>query len=406
MVRRPPLPAWVRGYQRGWLRGDMLAGVTITAYLIPQVMAYAEVARLPVVVGIWASVGALLAYAALGSSPQLSVGPESTTALMTAAALAPLAVSSSSRYAELAAALALVVAGICVLGWLGGLGFLADLLSRPVLIGYMAGVAAIMVASQLGKLTGIPVEAEAFVPQVREVVTNLDQAHTPTLVLGLVTLVVMLTGSAFFPRAPMALIGMLGAAAAVALLDLRADGVTVIGTIPAGLPVPSLPRVSLDAVASLVPAALGVAFVAYTDNVLTGRAFADRQKVRIDPRRELLALGAANVGAGLMQGFPVSSSGSRTAIGDAVGSRTQLTSVVTAIVTMLAVLLARPLLAAFPTAALGAVVVYAATRLVDVPEFRRLGRFRTSELLIAVATTAGVLAVGVLQGVLVAVGLS
>src|SRR6476646_10402130 len=165
-----------------------------------------------------------------------------------AAALASLGIASSTRYAELAAALALVVAGICVLGWLGGLGFLADLLSRPVLIGYMAGVAAIMVASQLGKLTGIPVEAEAFVPQVREVVTNLDQVHTPTLVLGLVTLVVMLIGSAFFPRAPMALIGMLGAAAAVALLDLQADGVTVIGTIPAGLPVPSLPRVSFDAV--------------------------------------------------------------------------------------------------------------------------------------------------------------
>ena len=406
MVPRPPLPAWVHGYERRWLRGDVLAGVTITAYLIPQVMAYADVAGLPAVAGIWASVGALLLYALVGTSPQLSVGPESTTALMTAAAIAPLAASSSTRYAELAAALSIVVAGYCLLGWLGGLAFLADLLSRPVLIGYMAGVAGIMIASQLGKLTGESVEAEGFPAQVGQVARHLDEAHGPTLTLGLVTLAVMLVGSALFPRAPMALLGMLGAAAAVALLDLRDKGVTVIGEIPAGLPVPSLPQVSAHGVVSLLPAALGVALVAYTDNVLTGRAFADRQRVRIDPRRELLALGAANVGAGLMQGFPVSSSGSRTAIGDAVGSRTQLTSLVTVVATVLAVLVARPVLATFPTAALGAVVVYAAVRLVDVAEFRRLARFRSSEFLIAVATTAAVLVVGVLQGVLVAVGLS
>ncbi len=406
MARRPPRPGWAREYQRGWLRGDLLAGVTVSAYLIPQVMAYAEVAGLPAVTGIWASVGALVAYAALGSSPQLSVGPESTTALMTAAALAPLATAGTASYADLAAVLCLLVACFCVVGWLAGLGFLADLLSRPVLVGYMTGVASIMVASQLGKLTGITVEAEGFVQQAWYVVGHLGSADGPTLVLGLVTLVVMLAGSAVFPRAPMALIGMLGAAAAVALLDLQARGVTVIGEVPAGLPVPSLPRVSLEGLRSVLPAALGVAFVGYTDNVLTGRAFADRQQVRIDPKRELLALGAANLGAGLMQGFPVSSSGSRTAIVDAVGGRSQLSSLATVAATVLAVLLARPVLAGFPTAALGAVVVYAAVRLVDVAEFRRLARFRRSELMLAVATTVVVLAVGVLQGVLVAVGLS
>jgi SulP family sulfate permease len=406
MVRRPPLPVWVDGYQRGWLRGDLLAGITITAYLIPQVMAYAEVAGLPAVVGIWASVGALLAYALVGTSPQLSVGPESTTALMTAAAIAPLATRSSATYADLAAALCLVVACYCLIGWFGGLAFLAELLSRPVLVGYMAGVAGIMVASQLGKLTGVEVDAEGFLAQIDQVLRDLGDVHVPTLTLGLTTLAVMLLGSAFFPRAPMSLIGMLGAAATVAALGLRDDGVKVIGEIPAGLPVPSVPHVSVDGVVSLLPAALGVALVAYTDNVLTGRAFADRQHVRIDPRRELLALSAANVGAGLMQGFPVSSSGSRTAIGDSVGSRSQLTSLVTVAATVLALLAARPVLAAFPTAALGAVVVYAAVRLVDLPEFRRLAHFRRSEFLIALSTTVGVLVVGVLPGVLVAVGLS
>ena len=269
----------------------------------------------------------------------------------------------------------------------------------------MAGVAVIMISSQFEKLTGVPSDAERLGPQVMELLRNLD-VHGPTLVLGLTTLVVMLVGSWRFPRALMALIGMLGAAAAVALLDLAAEGVTVIGDVPSALPVPSLPGVSLDGIVALLPAAVGVAFVGYTDNVLTGRAFAERRHERIDPKRELPALGAANVGAGLMQGFPVSSSGKLTAISDAVGGRSRMSGVFTALATVLAVSLAGRVLAAFPTAALGAVVVYAAVRLVDVPEFRRLARFRRSEFVIAVATTAAVLVVGVLQGVLVAVGIS
>jgi SulP family sulfate permease len=406
MVRRVPTPAWTVGYRRGWLRADLLAGVTITAYLIPQVMAYAEVAGLPAVVGLWSSVGALLAYAALGSSSQLSVGPESTTALMTAAAVGALATTGSQRYADLASALCLVVAALCLLGWFARLAFLAELLSRPVLVGYMSGVAVLMIVSQLGKLTGIDVTADGFWPELGYVARHLGEVHAPTLALGLVTLVVLLVGSMVAPRAPMALIGMVGAAAAVALLDLRDEGITVIGSIPAGLPVPALPHVSLSGTLSLVPSALGVAFVAYTDNILTGRAFADRRDERIDAKRELLALGAANLASGLMHGFPVSSSGSRTAIGHAMGGRTQLTGVVTVATTVLAVLTLRPLLASFPSAALGAVVVYAALRLIDVPEFRRLAAFRRTELLIALSTTAAVLVVGVLPGVLVAIGLS
>ena len=406
MVPRLPIPAWAVGYRRGWLRGDVIAGVTVTAYLIPQVMAYAELAGLPAVVGLWASVGALLAYATLGSSNQLSVGPESTTALMTAAAIGGLASVGSAEYADLAAALCLVVSGLCLLGWLGRLAFLAELLSRPVLIGYMSGVAGIMIVSQLGKLTGIEVASSGVLPELRYVASHLGEVNTPTLTLALVTLVVMLAGSFLAPRAPMALIGMVGAAAAVYLLDLQERGVTVIGTIPVGLPVPSLPHVSFDGVVALIPAALGVAFVGYTDNILTGRAFANRSGERIDAKRELLALGAANLASGVMQGFPVSSSGSRTAIGKAAGGRTQLTGVMTVATTVLAVLSLRPLLASFPTAALGAVVVYAAVRLIDIPEFRRLAGFRRTEFAIALATAVAVLVVGVLPGVLVAIGLS
>lgn len=388
------------------LRGDVVAGVTVTAYLVPQVMAYAEVAGLPAAVGLSAAVGSLLAYLLLGSSPQLSVGPESTTALMTAAALGSVAGLTGDRYAEFAAALALVVAGVCVVGWLGGLSFLSELLSRPVLVGYMAGIAAIMVVSQLGNFTGISVDAQGFLPELAYVAHHLDEVEGATLAVGLVTLAGMLLLGAVRPHAPVALLGMLAASAAVALLDLEARGVEVIGSVPAGLPAPGLPQVSLDSVLSLVPAALGVAFVGYTDNILTARAFAHRREQRIDARRELLALGAANVGAGLMHGFPVSSSGSRTAIIDSAGGRTQLTGLVAVAATLLAVLTLRPVLEAFPTAALGAVVVYAAVRLVDRAEFGRLGHFRRSELLLALGTTAAVLVVGVLTGILVAVGLS
>ena len=194
-------PAWTVGYQRTWLRGDLLAGVTVTAYLIPQVMAYAALAGVPAVVGLWAAVGALTAYALIGSSPLLSVGPESTTALMTAAALGSVA-GATQQPAEFAAALALVVAVLCLLGWFGHLSALAQLLSRPVLVGYMAGIAVIMMLSQAGRLTSVTVEGDGVLAEALHVLGHLDEAHLPTLALGLGTLAVMLLGSAWRPHAP------------------------------------------------------------------------------------------------------------------------------------------------------------------------------------------------------------
>jgi SulP family sulfate permease len=401
---RAPLPDWTRHYDRSWLRGDLLAGVTVTAYLVPQVMAYAELAGVPAEAGLWAAAGGLTLYAFLGSARRLSVGPESTTALMTAAALASAAGTGDPT--SYAAALALLVAGFCVLGWLLRLGALADLLSRPVLIGYLAGIAAIMVASQLGKLLGVPEDADDFPAELGQVLGRLDQVHGPTAVLGLATLTAMLLAAALAPRAPVALLGMLGATAAAWLLDLADQGVRLVGEIPAGVPVPGIPDLSTSELTALAAPALGIAFVGYTDNILTGRAFASRHGETVDPQRELLALGAANLGAGLLQGFPVSSSGSRTAIGDAVGGRTQLAGLVSVACTLLALLTLRPLLAAFPLTALAAVVVYAATRLVDIPELVRFARFRRSELVLALATTLGVLVLGVLQGIVVAIALS
>lgn len=396
----------LRGYRRGWLRPDVLAGVTVAAYLIPQVMAYADVAGLAPAVGLWTIVGSLLVYSVFGSSRQLSVGPESTTALMTAVTIAPLAAGDPARYAALAAVLALLVGVLCVLGAAARLGFLADLLSRPVLVGYMTGVAVLMIVGQLGKVTGVPLAGGSVVDDLGAFVRQLGQVHLPTVLLAAGVLTFLAVGGALLPKLPVPLIAVLLAAAATAVFSLRDSGVRVIGAIPAGVPAPGLPAVSgADVVALLLPA-VGVAVVGYSDNVLTARSFAIRNDYRVDANSELLALGTANVTAGVLQGFPVSSSASRTAIGDSVGSRSQVHSLVAVGVVVLVLSFGRPLLATFPSAALGALVIYAATRLVEVAEFRRIGAFRRSELALALATTAGVLLLDVLNGVLVAIGLS
>ncbi|HEY6595429.1 MAG TPA: sulfate permease [Asanoa sp.] len=408
MPRRPRIPsllpgvASIAGYRRGWLRGDVLAGVTVAAYLVPQVLAYATVAGLPPVTGLWAILPALAAYALLGTSRLLSVGPESTTALMTAVVVGPLAAGDPARYAGLAATLAVVVGAMCLVARLARLGFVADLLSRPILVGYLAGVAMIMIVGQLGKLTGVTVRGESFFGQFASFVTQMPTAHAGTVAFAAVVLMFLFGAQRFVPAAPGPLLAVLLATAAVAVFDLADHGIRVIGAVPSGVPEPALPP--FGQLPDLLLPAAGVLLVGYTDNILTARAFAGGRDV--DANQELVALGAANVGAGLLQGFPVSSSGSRTALASAAGARTQLYSVVTLLLVVATLLFLGPLLGQFPVAALGAIVVYAAVRLVDLAGFRRLARFRRSELLLALGALVGVLAFDIIYGVLFAVGLS
>ncbi|MEU2429350.1 sulfate permease [Streptomyces sp. NPDC007861] len=391
-------------YQRIWLRGDLLAGVTVAAYLVPQVMAYAGLAGLSPVAGLWAIVPPLVLYALLGSSRQLSVGPESTTALLTATVIGPLAGGDPGRYAMLAAALAVVVGGLCLIAWAARLGFVADLLSRPVLVGYMTGVGLIMIVDQLPKLAGVSASGTTFFPQVVSFARHFPQAHLPTLLLAVSALAFLFLMQRLFPKVPGPLLVVLLATAVVGVFGLEQYGVQVIGETPAGLPGLEVPR--LDDFRGLLLPALGVLLVGYTDVILTARAFADRRSHPVDANQELLALGASNIGTGVLQGFPVSSSASRTALGDAAGSRTQLYSLVACAAVVAVLLFLSPLLAHFPSAALGAIVVYAAVRLIDASGFRRLAAFRRSELLLALGTLVGVLALDILYGVLVAVGLS
>jgi SulP family sulfate permease len=394
-----------RGYRRSWLRGDLVAGVTVAAYLVPQVMAYAGVAGLPPVTGLWAALPALVIYALLGSSPSLSMGPEATTALMTAIAVGPLAAGEPARYAALATTLALLVGVMSLGAWLLRLGFVADLLSRPVLVGYMAGVALIMIADQLRRVTGVPVTGEAFITQLISFGRGIGEIHPATIAVAAAVLGFLFVVRWRWPQAPGPLLAVLLATVAVAGFGLSSRGIRVVGPIPAGLPVPRLPGLRLRDLRELLLPAFSVLIVGFSDDVLTARAFARRGE-NILANRELLALGVANVGSSLLRGFPISSSGSRTAIAVATGSRTQLYSLTAAASVLGVLLFLRPVLTQFPTAALGAIVIYAALRLIDVPAFRRLLAFRRSELAIALSACAGVLAFNILYGVLVAIGLS
>jgi sulfate permease, SulP family len=400
-----PRLAMLRGYQRSWLRGDILGGVTVAAYLIPQVMAYATVAGLHPVAGLWAALPALVIYALLGSSRSLSMGPEATTALMTAIAIGPLAAGNTARYAELAATLALLVGVMGIAAWLLRLGFVADLLSRPVLVGYMAGVALIMMASQLGRISGVRVTGEEFASQVRSFASGVGAAQPATLAVAAAVLAFLVLLRWRWPSIPGPLMAVLLATAAVAAFRLARHGVAVVGPIPAGLPTPRLPVVHTASLEKLLLPAFTVLIVGFSDDVLTARSFA-RHSETISANRELLALGVANTGASLVRGFPVSSSATRTAIAVTTGSRSQAYSLVTTATVLVVLLVARPVLARFPSAALGAIVIYAAVRLIDVTAFQRLFRFRRAELAIAVVACVGVLAFNILYGVLVAIALS
>ena len=394
------------GYPRTALRGDVVAGVSVAAYLIPQTLAYAALAGLSPVVGLWAALPPLLVYALLGSSRQLSVGPESTTAVMTAAILGPLVFGDPGRHAAYAATLALLVGVICMLAGLLRLGFISSLLSGPVLVGYLTGIALVMIVGQLDRITGVPAAGDTVIEQARSLLTGIDHVHWPTLALSTAVLVLIFGLQRFCPRLPGPLIGVLGAALLVALFTLGRYGIDVVGAVPSGLPRFGLPDLSLPVLQDLVVPALGIVVVAFSDDVLTARAFAARTADDIDSNAELRALGVCNIAVGLTHGFPVSSSGSRTALGAAAGSRTQVFSLVAFATVGCVVSLGGSVISAIPSAALGALIIYAAIKLVDVGEFRRLARFRRSELVLAVATVVAVSLLGVLYGVLAAVTLS
>ena len=395
-------------YDRSFLRGDLIGAVTVTAYLIPQVLAYSTIAGMPPQTVLWVIIVAGTIYALLGSSHLLSVGPESTTAILTAAALAPLALGDPSRYIALASVLALLVGAYALLAGVLRLGFLGELLSKPVLTGYMAGVAIILLASQLGKVTGVDIAGESLIAVLRSFADNVTRTGVswPTIAIALTVGALLIVLTPRFPRIPVTLLVVLAATLIVKVLDLASHGVAVVGSVSFAPPHVGFPDLGNGALPILLLPALGIFIVGYTDNILTARVFALRRGHSIHNNQEFLALGAANIGASLIGGFPASSSASRTVVAEAGGARTQVYTLISSGLILICVLAFGSVIGMFPLAALGGLVIFAAVRLVDVRAFRRYWAFRKREFLLAAAALLGVLLFDILYGVLAAVALS
>lgn len=401
----PPGIGVVSGYRRGWFQHDLVAGLTLTALLVPQGMAYAQLAGLPPINGLYATLLPLLAYAVFGPSRILVLGPDSAIAPLVAAAIIPLAGASMSERITLAAALAVMAGGLAVAGGIARLGFLADLISKPVRIGYLAGLAATVVVGQLPALLGFSVDAQGFPAELKGLVLGLDELDPTATVIGLATVAVILVAQQFVRRVPGVLVAVVGATVAVAVLGLTNEVATV-GHVPAGLPAFVFPRPPTGHLMELMAAAVGITLVTLVDTAALSRSYAARLGETVDQSRELLALGIANIATGFFQGFPVSSSGSRTPVAESAGARTQATGLVAAGALALVLALATGLIADIPTAALAAVVITAVVRLVDVGELRRLVRVNRPDFGLALACIAGVAVFGVLYGIVIAVGLS
>ncbi len=413
LVSATPGIGTLRNYKRSWLRPDIFAGIAVVAYMVPQVMAYTTIVNVPPVTGLWTALAALVVYAAMGESRILSVGPESTIALMAGTAVAPLAHGDPQRAMTLTAALSLIVAAWCFIARLARLGVIADLLSQPLLVGYLAGGAILMVVGQLGKMTGTSVHGDSILAQIQSFAGVAGLTKLPTLLVGLGTLALLLGIHLLRPRWPAPLIAVATATIVCTFTHLADRGVAVVGHVPTGLPMPHLPMVEAGDIQTLLLAGIGVAVVAYGDNTMIARGFPitpdegeEAVAKELDPQQELVALGGVHVAVGLFGGFPVSSSGSRTALAIAANARSQMYSLVAAASLVAVLFVAGPLFANLPQASLGAVVFYAASKLVSWKEFVRLARFRPNELLLALAATLGTVLFGILVGVGVAIALS
>jgi high affinity sulfate transporter 1 len=396
----------LRTYKAAWLPRDLVSGAVLCALLVPQGMAYAELAGLPPITGLYTTVVCLVAYAAFGPSPFLILGPDSSLGPMIAAAILPLAAGNAEYAVALAGMLALMVSVICIGAGLARLGFVADLISKPVRIGYLAGLALTIFVGQLPKLFGYSVDADGLMQELIAFLQNLEQTNPWTLAVGLLCLALILGLKRWAPHTPGVLVAVIASIAITSFLDLAAKGVDTVGVLPQGFPLPSFPRVELSALPLLLATAFGISLVAVGDTISTSAGFAARKGYEVDGDQEMVGIGSANLLAGLFQGFPVSTSGSRTAVAEQAGAKTQLTGIVAAALVLAMVLFIPGLVQNMPQSALAAIIIAASISLFDVPELRRLWSVRKSEFVLAMASILGVALVGVLEGIVIAVVIS
>jgi len=396
-----------RTYERGWLRFDLVAGIVLAAILVPQGMAYAELAGLPPVTGLYTTIACLVAYAIFGPSRVLVLGPDSSVSPLILASITPLVVVGDPGSAIVLAGMLAVLVGLIEIGLgVAKLGFVADLLSSEVRVGYMNGLAVTIIVGQLPKLFGFSTDADGFVDELKAFWNGLDQTNRTTLITGLAVLLVLLVLPRITTRIPAVLVAIVGVTVVSALLGLADEGVKTVGTLPQGFPTPSLPWTSASDAVALIVGAVGITMVSLTDTIATASSFAARRGDEVDANAEMIGVGASNIAAGFFQGFAVSVSSSRTAVADQSGARTQLTGLVGAGLVALLLLVFNGLLADLPQTALAAVVIVAALSLADLPALARFARLRRSSLVLSLVASAGVIFLGVLQGIVVAIVLA
>lgn len=404
-----PALALVRAYHRNWLIKDLVAGLVLTAILVPVGMGYAEAAGLPAMYGLYATIVPLVAYALFGPSRILVLGPDSALAGIIAATILPLAAGNPDRLVSLAGMLAMLTGALCILAGLARFGFVTDLLSKPIRYGYLNGIALTVLVGQLPKILGFSISGGNLIQEAKSLVSGILNGKTngTALMIGLACLLVIVGFKRWAPDIPGILFAVGGATITVGLFNLAAhNGLAVVGPLPQGLPTFQFPIVSLDEFGTLFASAVAIALVSFADMSVLSRTFALRGGYEVDRNQELIALGVANVATGLFQGFSISSSASRTPVAESAGAKSQLTGLVGAVCIALLLIFAPMLLQNLPTAALGAVVIYACFSLVEIPGVLRLYRLRRSEFLLSIVCFLGVALIGVIQGIFMAVGLA
>ena len=401
----PGLPALLH-YRRGDFSYDLLAGLSVAAVALPVGIAYAQLAGFSPVTGLYASILPLLAYALFGTSRQLIVGPDAATCALVAAAVTPLAAGDPDLYLSLSVALAALSGVFCIGASFLRFGALADFLSKPILVGFLNGISLHILSGQLGKVLGFAIDSQGIIPSIAEIIAKFEQTHWPTLGVGLGTFAVLVLSGRLLPRLPAPLVALVVAGLVVALLGLESSGVAVIGAVPAGLPEFGLPAVPGEYFDDLVGAAAGLALVSFSSMMLTARSFAAKNRYDVDVDREFSALGAANIAAALSQGFAVSGADSRTAVNDSAGGRTQVAGLIAAATIAVVLMFLTEPLRYVPIAALGAVLIKASLSLLDLRTLHELRRLDPRELALSVLATLGVIWVGAIQAIVVAVVLA
>jgi high affinity sulfate transporter 1 len=399
-----PILEWLPKYEGNWFRPDVIAALTLWAVLVPEAMAYAGIAGMPPETGLYAAPLALIAYAIFGTSRHLDVGPSSAVAALSFSIVAGLAVTGSPEFITLSIALALVVGIFMIVGGLLKLGVLADFLSRPVLDGFVVGVAISIAVGQLDKLMGFEVEgAYDFIPDLLTIVTNLDMIHWPTFIVGLISLALLFLLHRYTPKIPGALVVLILGIAVSSLLDLESIGIHIVGEIPAGLPDFGFPEgMGLDDLLAVAPGAIGLALVAFAESVAIARSFATKYGYEVDANQEMIAVGASNIGSSFSGAFVVDGSMSRTSVADGAGAKSQMVSIIAAVAILITAAFLTPLFHNLPEAVLGAIVIHAVWHNISLRNINKYRDITRLDYVTAIVAMIGVLALGLLEGLVIA----